>query len=92
VLIGAFMIGGVGLSSLGGRQSIGHLLFLATAGMVAGYTVAIRRTRIDGLHAAAIAAVASLMIYLPSMRLSSKMSHSKRPRWISLFRPSIKAC
>jgi drug/metabolite transporter (DMT)-like permease len=54
VLIGAFMIGGVGLSSLGGRQSIGHLLFLATAGMVAGYTVAIRRTRIDGLHAAAI--------------------------------------
>jgi drug/metabolite transporter (DMT)-like permease len=65
VLIGAFMIGGVGLSSLGGRQSIGHLLFLAAAGMVAGYTVAIRRTRIDGLHAAAIAAVASLMIYLP---------------------------
>jgi drug/metabolite transporter (DMT)-like permease len=64
-LIGAFMIGGVGLSSLGGRQSIGHLLFLAAAGMVAGYTVAIRRTRIDGLHAAAIAAVASLMIYLP---------------------------
>jgi drug/metabolite transporter (DMT)-like permease len=65
VLIGALMIGGVGLSSVGGRQSIGHLLFLAAAGMVAGYTVAIRRARIDGLHAAAIAAVASLMIYLP---------------------------
>ena len=65
VLVGAFMIGGVGLASLGGRQSIGHLLFLAAAGMVAGYTVAIRRARIDGLHAAAIAAVASLLIYLP---------------------------
>jgi drug/metabolite transporter (DMT)-like permease len=65
VLVGAFMIGGVGLASLGGRQSIGHLLFLAAAGMVAGYTVAIRYARIDGLHAAAIAAVASLMIYLP---------------------------
>jgi drug/metabolite transporter (DMT)-like permease len=65
VLIGAFMIGGVGLSGLAGRQSIGHLLFLAAAGMVAGYTVAIRRACIDGLHAAAIAAVASLMIYLP---------------------------
>src|SRR6516165_8120017 len=43
VLVGAFMIGGVGLASLGGRQSIGHLLFLAAAAMVAGYTVAIRR-------------------------------------------------
>lgn len=65
VLIDAFMIGGIGLSNLGGRQSIGHLLFLVAAGMVAGYTVAIRRAQIDGLHAAAIAAVASLMIYLP---------------------------
>ena len=33
--------------------------------MTACYTVAIRRTRIDGLHAAAIAAVASLLLYLP---------------------------
>jgi hypothetical protein len=65
VLIGAFMIGGIGVSSLGGRQTIGHLLFLAAAGMVAGYTVAIRRAHIDGLHAAAIAAVASLIFYLP---------------------------
>ena len=36
VLVGAFMIGGVGLSSLGGRQSIGHLLFLAAAGIGGG--------------------------------------------------------
>jgi drug/metabolite transporter (DMT)-like permease len=65
VVVGAFMIGGLGLSSLGGRQSIGHLLFLTAAGMLAGYTVAVRRARVDGLHAAAIAAVVSLMIYLP---------------------------
>jgi drug/metabolite transporter (DMT)-like permease len=65
VVAGAFMIGGIGLSSLGGRQSIGHLLFLMAAGMWAGYTVAIRRARVDGLHAAAIAAVVSLIIYLP---------------------------
>jgi drug/metabolite transporter (DMT)-like permease len=65
VLVGAFIIGGVGLSSLGGRQSIGHLLFLTAAGMVAAYTVAMRRARIDGVHAAAIAAVASLVVYLP---------------------------
>ena len=65
VVVGAFMIGGLGLSSLGGRQSIGHLLFLTAAGMLAGYTVAVRRARVDGLHAAAIASVVSLVIYLP---------------------------
>jgi len=65
VLVGAFVIGGIGLSSVSGRQSVGHLLFLTAAGLWAGYTVAIRRARMDGLHAAAIAAVVSLMIYLP---------------------------
>jgi drug/metabolite transporter (DMT)-like permease len=33
--------------------------------MWACYTVAIRRARMDGLHAAAIAAVVSLLFYLP---------------------------
>lgn len=65
VLFGAFTIGGVGLSSFGARQSVGDLLFLTAAGMWAAYTVAVRRARIDGLHAAAIAAVVSLVIYLP---------------------------
>ena len=65
VFVGGLAIGGLGVSSFGGRQSIGHLLFLTAAGMTACYTVAIRRARIDGLHAAAIAAVASLLIYLP---------------------------
>jgi drug/metabolite transporter (DMT)-like permease len=65
VVCGASMIGGLGLSSFGGRQSIGHLLFLLASLMTAYYTVAIRRSRIDGLHAAAIAAVVSLLIYLP---------------------------
>jgi drug/metabolite transporter (DMT)-like permease len=65
VICGGSMIGGLGLSSFGGRQSIGHLLFLLASFMTACYTVAIRRTRIDGLHAAAIAAVVSLLLYLP---------------------------
>lgn len=65
VVCGGSMIGGLGLSSFGGRQSIGHLLFLLAAFMTACYTVAIRRARIDGLHAAAIAAVVSLLLYLP---------------------------
>jgi drug/metabolite transporter (DMT)-like permease len=65
VVGGGSMIGGLDLSSLGGRQSIGHLLFLSATCMWACYTVAIRRARIDGLHAAAIAAVVSLLLYLP---------------------------
>ena len=65
VVCGGSMIGGLGLSSFGGRQSIGHLLFLLASSMTACYTVAIRRARVDGLHAAAIAAVASALLYLP---------------------------
>jgi drug/metabolite transporter (DMT)-like permease len=65
VVCGGAMIGGLGLASFGGRQSIGHLLFLLASFLTACYTVAIRRSRIDGLHAAAIAAVASLLLYLP---------------------------
>jgi drug/metabolite transporter (DMT)-like permease len=63
--LGGLMIGGLGISSFGGRQSIGHLLFLSAAGLWACYAVAIRRARLDGLHAAAIAAVVSLPVYFP---------------------------
>jgi len=65
VVWGGSMIGGLDLSNFGGQQSIGHLLFLSASFMTACYTVAIRRARIDGLHAAAIAAVVSLLLYLP---------------------------
>ena len=64
VICGGLMIGGLSLSSFSGQQSIGDLLFLLASFMTACYTVAIRRARIDGLHAAAIAAVASL-VFLP---------------------------
>ena len=64
VMCGGSMVAGLGISSLGGRQSIGHLLFLSATCMWACYTVAIRRARMDGLHAAAIAAVVSLTFYL----------------------------
>ena len=53
------------VSSFDGRQSIGHLLFLLASFMTACYTVSIQRRLIDGLHAAAIAAVVSLLLYLP---------------------------
>ena len=50
---------------IGSRQPIGHAMFLGGAFLWAGYTVAMRRARLDGLHAAAIAAVGTLVFYLP---------------------------
>lgn len=63
--LGGLVIGGLGISSFDGQQSIGHLLFLTAACLWACYIVAIRRARLDGLHAAAIAAVVSLLVYVP---------------------------
>jgi drug/metabolite transporter (DMT)-like permease len=51
--------------AIGTAQNMGHLLFLAAALAFACYTVAMRRARLDGLHAAAISAVGSMMLYLP---------------------------
>lgn len=50
---------------IGTTQNVGHLLFLGSAFAWACYTVAMRRARLDGLHAAAISAVGSLLIYMP---------------------------
>jgi drug/metabolite transporter (DMT)-like permease len=65
------VIGAVGIvlaagGIFGTTQIIGDALFLAAALAWAGYTVAMRRARLDGLHAAAIAAVGSLVLYLPA--------------------------
>jgi drug/metabolite transporter (DMT)-like permease len=51
---------------IGTAQNVGHAMLLAAALAWAGYTVAMRRARLDGLHAAAIAAVGSLLLYLPA--------------------------
>jgi drug/metabolite transporter (DMT)-like permease len=63
--LGALVIGGLGMLSFDGRQSIGHLLFLTADCLWAGYAVVMRRARLDGLHAAATAAVVSLFVYFP---------------------------
>jgi len=52
--------------AIGSQQNIGHLLFLGAALAFACYTVAMRRARLDGLHAAAISAVGALLLYLPA--------------------------
>jgi drug/metabolite transporter (DMT)-like permease len=64
----AAIVWGAG-GTIGTMQNIGHLLFLASALAWACYTVAIRRARLDGVHAAAISAVGSLLLYLPPYAL-----------------------
>jgi drug/metabolite transporter (DMT)-like permease len=61
VLIIAWGSGG----ELGSLQNVGHCLFLAAGLAWAFYTVAMRKARLDGLHAAAISAVGSMALYLP---------------------------
>ena len=59
---------------IGTTQNIGHLLFLSSALAFACYTVAMRRARLDGLHAAAISAVGSMLLYLPPYAIAAGAS------------------
>ena len=65
IILGAVGIVWASGGTLGTRQNIGHALFLCAGLAWASYTVAMRRSRLDGLHAAAIAAAASFVLYLP---------------------------
>ena len=60
--------------TIGTAQNIGHLLFLGSALAFACYTVAMRRARLDGLHAAAISAVGSMLIYMPPYAIAAGTS------------------
>jgi drug/metabolite transporter (DMT)-like permease len=77
ILLGAFGVtwgaGGVADS----RQTIGHALFLGSALAWACYTVAMRRARLDGLHAAGIAAVGALVLYVPAYLFAEGASLAK---------------
>jgi drug/metabolite transporter (DMT)-like permease len=53
-------------ATIGGTQSIGHILFLASAFLWACYTISMRYGRLEGLHAAAIAAVVSMTLFIPA--------------------------
>jgi drug/metabolite transporter (DMT)-like permease len=69
--LGLIVVGALGIvwgngGAVGTAQNIGHALFLIAGLAWAGYTIAMRRARLDGLHAAAIAAVGSLLLYLPA--------------------------
>jgi drug/metabolite transporter (DMT)-like permease len=52
--------------TLGSRQNIGHAMFIGAGMLWAGYIVALRKARMGGLHAAAIAALGSMIAYVPA--------------------------
>jgi drug/metabolite transporter (DMT)-like permease len=65
IIAGAVMVAGLGPGDFGGRESIGQAILLSATLLWAAYTVALRKARLDGLHATAIACVASLIVYIP---------------------------
>jgi drug/metabolite transporter (DMT)-like permease len=79
IVVGALgIVWGAG-GTIGTAQNVGHALFLATGFVWACYTIAMRRARLDGLHAAAIAAVGSLVLYLPAYAYFAGASLLKAP-------------
>jgi drug/metabolite transporter (DMT)-like permease len=80
ILVGAFGIAWrAGSDAIDSRQTLGHLLFLGSALAWACYTVAMRGARLGGLHAAAIAAVGALILYLPIYLLVAGASLASAP-------------
>jgi drug/metabolite transporter (DMT)-like permease len=65
ILPGILVIASGSGGELGSQQNVGHGLFLCAGLAWAFYTVAMRKARLDGLHAAAISAVGSMILYLP---------------------------
>jgi drug/metabolite transporter (DMT)-like permease len=65
--------------AVGSAQTVGDALFLVAGLAWAAYTVAMRRARLDGLHAAAIAAGLSLAIYLPAYAIFAGTAVFKAP-------------
>jgi len=64
---------------IGSRQNIGHVLFIGAGLLWACYVVALRNARLGGLHAAAIAAVGSLIAYVPVYAIISGASLFNAP-------------
>jgi len=74
IVTGALLIVAGAGGAIGSRQNIGHAFFIGAAMLWACYTVAMRKASLDGLHAAAIAAVGSSIIFVPVYALVSGIS------------------
>jgi drug/metabolite transporter (DMT)-like permease len=79
ILLGVFGIAWAAGGAMESGQTLGHLLFLGSALAWAFYTVAMRRARLDGLHAAAIAAVGALLLYMPVYLIAAGSSLARAP-------------
>ena len=66
IVAGALLIAGISLAEIESRETIGHAFFIGASILWAAYTVALRKAHLNGLHAPAIAAVASLVFYIPA--------------------------
>jgi drug/metabolite transporter (DMT)-like permease len=69
ILAGALTIVWGAGGAFSSQQIIGDALFVAAGFLWACYTIAMRKARLDGLHAAAIAAVGALLTYVPAYAL-----------------------
>jgi drug/metabolite transporter (DMT)-like permease len=65
ILAGALVIVGWHAASLSTSRTFGHALFLCAAFLWACFTVMMRQAKLDALHATALVATGSLIIYLP---------------------------
>jgi len=79
IMSGAVLIAWGSGVTFGTAQTVGHLLFLGSALAFACYTIALRRARLDGLHAAAISAVGSMLLYLPPYTVMAGLSMFNAP-------------
>jgi drug/metabolite transporter (DMT)-like permease len=92
IVCGGVMIGGLGLSSLGGGPRIGHLLFLSASCMTACYTVAIRYARVDGYSRLPSVRSSRCCCICPFTSPFSRTDFSKCPWPILCFRHCTRAC
>ena len=65
--------------TIGSRQNIGHAMFIGAATLFSCYVVAMRKAKLDGLHASAIAVVVSLIAYEPVYAIVSGTSLFNAP-------------
>ena len=64
---------------IGSSASVGDVLFLGSGLAWAFYTIAMRRARLGGLHAAAISAVGAMLLYLPVFALTAGTTLARAP-------------
>jgi drug/metabolite transporter (DMT)-like permease len=64
---------------IGSSANVGDVLFLASGLAWAFYTIAMRRARLGGLHAAAISAVGAMLLYLPVFALTTGTTLTNAP-------------